>query len=302
MNNLNDLKNKLSDNLMQFVALGLIVLVGFSDVFYITKTILPGMAVRGQLTDELNLAEQTLTSEEEARQAAPDNLRSQVTSRQSSLAETAGSFMNEEQAAEFVSRLYGYAEASEVGIADLQVQPSPRGDQTTYEIRVLRVEATGTFDKLTEFVTQIKEATVPTVVINKLNLSQEDENAELSMELWLYTTPLSAGGVEVNDGTNGATVPLLVATETTETVPESSAPPEEPVSVPDAAATPDAAPASPPVCDCSANLYNCANFSGPQDAQICYDYCKQVTGGDVHLLDADQDGVVCESVWPGWNR
>jgi hypothetical protein len=296
MNNLNDLKNKLSDNLMQFVALGLIVLVGFSDVFYITKTILPGMAVRGQLTDELNLAEQTLTSEEEARQAAPDNLRSQVTSRQSSLAETAGSFMNEEQAAEFVSRLYGYAEASEVGIANLQVQPSPRGDQTTYEIRVLRVEATGTFDKLTEFVTQIKEATVPTVVINKLNLSQEDENAELSMELWLYTTPLSAGGVEVNDGTNGATVPLLVATETTETVPESSAPPEEPVSVP------DAAPASPPVCDCSANLYNCANFSGPQDAQICYDYCKQVTGGDVHLLDADQDGVVCESVWPGWNR
>ena len=85
MNNLNDLKNKLSDNLMQFVALGLIVLVGFSDVFYITKTILPGMAVRSQLTDELNLAEQTLTSEEEARQAAPDNLRSQVTSEQRSV-------------------------------------------------------------------------------------------------------------------------------------------------------------------------------------------------------------------------
>jgi Tfp pilus assembly protein PilO len=301
MNNLNDLKNKLSDNLMQFVALGLIVLVGFSNVFYITKTILPALQARSQLTAELDLAEQTLTGEEAAREAQPETLRSQVASRQSSLAETAGAFMTEDQAAEFVSSLYTYAEASSVGIADLQVQPSPRGDQTTYEIRVLRVEATGSFDNLTRFVTQIKEATVPTVVINKLDLKQEDESAALAMELQLYTSPLSAGGINPDEQALGSTLPLLAAGETAQVAAEGEAQPETPAESPAPAPTATPAPATPPVCDCSANLYNCANFSGPQEAQVCYDYCRQTTGSDVHLLDADRDGVVCESVWPGWN-
>jgi Tfp pilus assembly protein PilO len=299
MNNLNDLKNKLGDNLMQFVAIGLIVLVGFSNVFYVTKTILPGLQTRSLLTGELEVAEQTLSGEEAAREAQPDNLRSQVASRQSSLAEAAGAFMTEDQAAEFVSRLYQYAEISGVGIVDLQVQPAPRGDQTTYEIRVLRVEANGSFDDLTGFVAQIKEATVPTVVIDKLDLSQEDETAVLSMELWLYTSALSAGGIQVNDEAPATTVPLLAASEAAG---DGEALPENPVENPPAAPVPTPATASPPVCDCSANLYNCANFSGPQEAQVCYEYCEQSTGSDVHLLDADRDGVVCESVWPGWNR
>jgi Tfp pilus assembly protein PilO len=299
MNNLNDLKNKLGDNLMQFVAIGLIVLVGFSNVFYITKTILPGLQTRSLLTGELEVAEQTLSGEEAAREAQPDSLRSQVASRQSSLAETAGAFMTEDQAAEFVSRLYQYAETSSVGIVDLQVQPAPRGDQSTYEIRVLRVEANGSFDDLTGFVAQIKEATVPTVVIDKLDLSQEDETAVLSMELWLYTSALSAGGIQVNDEAPATTVPLLAASEAAES---GEALPENPVENPPAAPVPTPATASPPVCDCSANLYNCANFSGPQEAQVCYEYCEQSTGSDVHLLDADRDGVVCESVWPGWNQ
>jgi Tfp pilus assembly protein PilO len=302
MNNLNDLKNKLSDNLMQFVALGLIVLVGFSNVFYITKTVLPTLQARNQLASELDLAEQTVASEEAARQDQPENLRGQVASRQSSLAEAAGAFMTEDQAAAFVSSLYAYAEASSVGVADLQVQPSPRGDQTTYEVRVLRVEANGTFDNLTRFVTQIKEATVPTVVINKLDLKQGDESATLSMEIQLYTSPLSAGGIDLENQAPGSTVPLLAADEMAGVTPEGEAPTETPAENPTPAPTATPAPASSPVCDCSGNLYNCANFSSPQEAQLCHDYCVASTGGDPHMLDADQDGVVCESVWPGWNR
>lgn len=48
-------------------------------------------------------------------------------------------------------------------------------------------------------------------------------------------------------------------------------------------------------CDCSGNLYNCADFSTTSTAQSCFDYCKSLGKGDVHRLDADNDGLACES-------
>jgi len=56
-----------------------------------------------------------------------------------------------------------------------------------------------------------------------------------------------------------------------------------------------ATPGSSKTCDCSGNLYNCADFATTSEAQSCYDYCKSRGKGDVHCLDADDDGVACES-------
>ncbi len=51
-----------------------------------------------------------------------------------------------------------------------------------------------------------------------------------------------------------------------------------------------------PVCDCSGNIYNCSDFPTHAAAQACYDYCLQVTGTDIHRLDADHDGLACENL------
>ncbi|GEM_PF-1357125 len=51
-----------------------------------------------------------------------------------------------------------------------------------------------------------------------------------------------------------------------------------------------------PVCDCSGNLYNCSDFPTQAAAQACYNYCKSLGRGDVHRLDADHDGIACESL------
>lgn len=48
------------------------------------------------------------------------------------------------------------------------------------------------------------------------------------------------------------------------------------------------------VCNCSGNLYNCADFSTHADAQACYEYCLTTGHGDVHGLDGDDDGSACE--------
>lgn len=64
----------------------------------------------------------------------------------------------------------------------------------------------------------------------------------------------------------------------------------EPVAPPPAPVAPAA------VCQCSGVDYDCDNFSSWSDAQACYQYCLQTAGYDVHRLDRDNDGIVCESM------
>jgi len=45
--------------------------------------------------------------------------------------------------------------------------------------------------------------------------------------------------------------------------------------------------------DCSSNVYNCDDFTTQEEAQAVFDYCGPE---DVHRLDNDGDGVVCESL------
>jgi len=47
---------------------------------------------------------------------------------------------------------------------------------------------------------------------------------------------------------------------------------------------------------CSANIYNCADFSSHNEAQNTYESCLDNIGNDVHALDRDNDGVACEEL------
>lgn len=47
---------------------------------------------------------------------------------------------------------------------------------------------------------------------------------------------------------------------------------------------------------CSYDAYNCSDFSTQAAAQSCFDYCMALVGYDVHRLDADNNGVACESL------
>jgi hypothetical protein len=47
---------------------------------------------------------------------------------------------------------------------------------------------------------------------------------------------------------------------------------------------------------CSSNTYNCIDFKTQAEAQAAYAYCLNQTGKDIHQLDSDDDGTVCESL------
>ena len=46
--------------------------------------------------------------------------------------------------------------------------------------------------------------------------------------------------------------------------------------------------------NCSSNTYNCPNFKTQKEAQQVFDSCGGVKN-DIHKLDSDKDGIVCES-------
>ncbi len=49
-------------------------------------------------------------------------------------------------------------------------------------------------------------------------------------------------------------------------------------------------------CSCSGDTLNCSNFSRHSQAQACFESCRAAGAGDIHKLDEDNDGNVCESL------
>jgi len=52
-------------------------------------------------------------------------------------------------------------------------------------------------------------------------------------------------------------------------------------------------------CLCDEDRYNCDDFATQGDAQVCFDYCRDLGYDDVHRLDGDGDNVACESLAHG---
>jgi micrococcal nuclease len=49
-------------------------------------------------------------------------------------------------------------------------------------------------------------------------------------------------------------------------------------------------------CVCSSNSYNCKDFPNRAAAQACFESCRAAGAGDVHHLDADNNGQACEAM------
>ena len=47
---------------------------------------------------------------------------------------------------------------------------------------------------------------------------------------------------------------------------------------------------------CDSDVYNCGDFATQAAAQEVYDFCGTTDNPDVHGLDNDGDGVVCEGL------
>lgn len=74
-----------------------------------------------------------------------------------------------------------------------------------------------------------------------------------------------------------------------------SVPTSTPTPTPPPTPTPTPAPTPSPTCNCSSNIYNCADFKTHAEAQALYECCGGVNN-DIHQLDRDKDGSACETL------
>lgn len=129
---------------------------------------------------------------------------------------------------------------------------------------------------------------------------------------WVRGAAADTSGAEVFlpiiiDKSDEQPLPTLTPTSTPTRFPTTMpTPTNTPTSTPTNTPKPTATPTSAPPGNCSTcayDAYNCSDFSTQAAAQACYDYCMQKVGYDVHRLDANKDGIACESlplVFIGW--
>lgn len=116
-------------------------------------------------------------------------------------------------------------------------------------------------------------------------------------------TATTTAAIPATQSASSSATTAIVSEPTTSDSTQNSAPtpaptPEpEPVLASEPTPEPAPTPAASPACSCSANIYNCGDFSTHAAAQSVYNCCIAQAGTDIHRLDGnDNDGLVCESL------
>ena len=179
---------------LSLLALVVMIVVALADVLFVTSYIVPRLKERRDLQSQLVLAQEELDIARKAQAASPGELRKQLEAAQAKLDNVASVFLSDSQVSEALNKLYQYATESQVEIADLQTQPTPpEEEKSAYDVKQFRLQASGILRNLVNFVSRIEEAALESFVISNVNITGDEEQRTLNMNIALYTSPYSSG-------------------------------------------------------------------------------------------------------------
>ena len=122
--------------------------------------------------------------------------------------------------------------------------------------------------------------------------SSYDPDGSIVSHHWSFGDGSSGSGESISHEYSTTTSRSFVAVLTV--LDDAGASDTQTISIYVRAAASSPAPSAP--CKCSGPDLNCPDFATHASAQACYDYCQQQGYGDVFRLDADNDGLACESL------
>ncbi|MDX1992602.1 MAG: hypothetical protein SF029_09440 [bacterium] len=187
----------------------LVLMLVVGNALFCAASVLPNWMAYDRLTQmrESQQAQLNATNTEAANEDDLTLYAARIDNASTELAQAASSFLTSDQVDDLFDRLYAYAEANHVMIANLQTQQSVQTSETLpYETRLFRLQVNGDAADLMRFVVQIREATVPGVMIDTLNLGEGQDGDTLTMDIRAYVSPLANGEALVD------TVPLATLT------------------------------------------------------------------------------------------
>jgi len=178
------------------LALVVVIVVGLADILFVALYVYPRWQEKGELASQVAADQKKLDAAQRAQASSPDELQKQVEAAQAKLDNVAGVFLSDSQATEARDKLYRYAIENQVEVTDLQALPSsPEEEKDSYEVRQYRLQARGLLRNLVGFVSHIEEAALESFVISKVDITGDEEQRTLSMDVALYASPYSAGAM-----------------------------------------------------------------------------------------------------------
>lgn len=187
-------------NIMRLLPLLAIMMIGMGSAAFCAMSVMPQWQAHEELVAEVAMKEEELDAR--ARQPEEDNitmLRAQIEDQQGRLNESANGFLTTTQADDFLDTLYLYADESGVEITNLLSQQTTQMTESeVYNVRVLRLNVDGHIPQLMNFVARIREASVPSIYIANLSVSEGAEYDTLAMDVTIYTSPYAGGEVFVD--------------------------------------------------------------------------------------------------------
>jgi Tfp pilus assembly protein PilO len=120
-------------------------------------------------------------------------LERQISSVEEDLQAASSIFLTEAEAEEVLNRLYGYAYSRGVRIVNLQAQPPATAVAAPYDTTIMQLQVNGGVANLIDFIAHVREASLPSVNIETMNVVRSGDQATLTMVLLLYTSPYASG-------------------------------------------------------------------------------------------------------------
>src|SRR5574341_694330 len=195
-----DLSSSLRHRLPQVLGLGMLALVVTAELVFALLQIVPTARAHSELSTQLADARQALsppTGEVEIETL----LQAKLAKMQEALDEQAGTFLAESEVPVVLNHLYRYAEESGVQITQIEAARAAGPDTSkeavpAHDVQSFQVEVSGRILQLIDFATRLREASLPTVVIDHLAIKQgkaTEGASTLTMDLLLYTSPYATG-------------------------------------------------------------------------------------------------------------
>ncbi|MBL8116400.1 MAG: hypothetical protein JNJ78_02630 [Anaerolineae bacterium] len=206
--------------ILSLLPLLLICTVGLGLVMFTVSNIVPPWQIYQTLQTDVEAGRQAADAliQSSNPEDAITVLEHRIESTEADLLANTSVFMSQEQADFMLPTLYGYAKASAVEIVSLQTQQATdasaaagnaqnsRGNNNTqpepvadpYSIRAFRLQVDGGMGNLLQFVTRIRESSMPGVVIKNLAIRGNTDTISLYMDVLIYTSPLSTGEAYVD--------------------------------------------------------------------------------------------------------
>ncbi len=172
----------------------LIALILSGMLLFVLLVVMPTWREYEALTAEIaDLHDQI--EQQTAASADPEIMQARIDNARETLQTSADTFVTEAQADTMLESLYGYAGSSSVMIVSLQAQQLSEETPEAYNVRAFRLEVGGNMPQLLQFVTSIREATIPAVQISSLSVSGDIMGYTLTMDMVVYTSPFASGSV-----------------------------------------------------------------------------------------------------------